>query len=124
MHLFVQCEYDIASISFPLYYQLLSIPIKSLQCLWKLLELYWTPFGQAEVWSVGRGLAMYPRLAPVVGQHLSSGEVDVHGEQAIVLAVVDMPLLPGHVPPPLPSVHVQPVRSDQARHVGVECLGV
>ena len=41
-----------------------------------------------------------------------------------MLAVVDVPLLPGHVPPPLPGVHVQPVRGDQPRHIGVECLGV
>ena len=44
---------------------------------------------------------MNPSLHPVVGQHLIVGKVDVHGEQTVVLAVVDVPLLPGHVSPTL-----------------------
>ena len=82
------------------------IPIKFPERLWELLELYWTALGQAEVWFVGRGLAVDPRLTPVVGQHLPVGQVDVHGEQVVVLTVVDVPLLPCHVTPPLPGVHV------------------
>ena len=68
---------------------------------------------QLEVWSVRRSLTVNPRLHPVVGQHLLPGQVDVEGEEVVVLAVVDVPLLPGHVSPALPGVHVQPVRGDQ-----------
>ena len=93
--------------------------------------LYWTSQGEVIIWSVGGGLAVDPGLHPVVGQDLALGQVDVHGEEAVVLAVVDVPLLPGHVPsachwwmvshvtliltcnwlvsPTLPRVHVQPV---------------
>ena len=31
---------------------------------------------------------MDPRLAPVVGQHLPVGQVDVQGEQAVLVAVM------------------------------------
>ena len=37
------------------------------------------------------------QFTPVVGQHLIIAQVNEHGEQVVVLAVVDVPLLPGHV---------------------------
>ena len=67
-------------------------------------HLYRTSLGQHKVRPVGRGLAVDPRLAPVAGEDLALGEVEVHCEEAVVLAVVHVPLLPRHVPPTLPRV--------------------
>ena len=39
-----------------------------------------------------------------------------------MLAVVDVPLFPGHLTPPLPGVHVQPVRG--AHQLVQKCLVV
>ena len=56
---------------------------------------------------------MHPGLAPVVQQHLTGRQVQVQREQVVFVAVVNVPLLPGHVPPVLTVVDVQPVGCDE-----------
>lgn len=56
---------------------------------------------------------MYPGLPPVVDEDLPAGQVLVQRVQPVLVAVVHVPLLPGHVTTALPGVDVEPVGGDQ-----------
>ena len=101
-----------------------AVPAILSELLWELLKLNGAVVERRVILGVEAAPRVHARLPPVGDERHPAGEVQVQRVQPVPLAVVDVPLLPRHVPFSHRRVLVKPVRGHHARHVRVEAFVV
>ena len=98
----VQCK--VYSVQFTVYS--VQFTVYTVQYTVKKAHLNGTGLKQRIIRFVRRSSTVYSRLSPIVDENLPTPQVEVEGEQVLLVAVEHVPLLPGHVTATLPCMDV------------------